>query len=224
MAKGGMVKLYGSAASRAHRVLWMLKELNVPFEHIPTPFLDGSTHRPDFLRINPNGRVPVLEDDGLIVFESLAINLYLAKKYPTALSPATLAEEALVTQWSIWVITEIEKALLLASANAVLFDEQARQAGELEVALAKLDRPWRVLDAHLERQPFLVGGRFTVADLNLASVMSLAPLAGISLAAYSRMQQWLMSCLERPAGAEFMPTRFRVPRPPTHLEMLKAFV
>ena len=202
----------------------MLKELAIPYEHVAIGFLDGSTHHPDFLRINPNGRVPAIDDDGLILFESMAINLYLAKKYPTALSAADPAEEALATQWSFWVVTEIEKPLLLAAANAFLFAEDQRNRDEQHIALAKLDRPWRVMDAHLAGRAYVLGDRFTVADLNLAAVMDLIYPAGISLDAYPRMNSWLTMCLNRPAADDWRTVQFTIPRPATPLGMLRMFV
>ena len=219
-----MIKLYGSTASRAHRVLWALKELGVRYEHIPTNFMDRSTHTPEFLAINPNGRVPALDDDGLLLCESLSINLYLARKYGGALALTGLTEETLATQWSFWVATEVEKPLLLASANLFLFAEGQRVAEEAELALAKLSRPLKVLEAHLAAQPYLLGDRFTVADLNVATVMDFVPLVGIDVDAYPRVKAWLSKCLERPAAADWKTVKFSIPRPPTALGVLRMFV
>lgn len=219
-----MITLYGDLKSRAHRVAWMLKELEIPFEHVPTHFLDGSTHSPEYLRINPNGRVPALQDGELKLFESLAINLYLARKYGGPLAPGDLREEALATQWTLWVANEIEKPLLLAAANKFLFAENMRDEEEARMAMQKLDRPLRVLDAQLRDAPYLLGGRFTVADLNVSSVMSLVPLSNIDPAPWPRVQDWLSRCLERPAAADWKPIRFQIPRPPTPLGMLQMFV
>ena len=210
--------------SRAHRVLWMLKELEIPFKHIATNFLDGSTQHPDFLLINPNGRVPAIDDDGLLLFESLAINLYLAKKHRRALSPVNLIEDAVATQWTLWVATEIEKPLLLAAANSFLFQEGLRSEEEKSIAMLKLDRPWQVLEKHLTDRMYLMAERFTVADLNVAAVMDLIPPAGISLAKYPRMSGWLMRCLDRPAANDWRSVSFTIPRPPTPLGILKMFV
>lgn len=219
-----LLKLYGSSASRAHRVAWMLKELTIPYEHVEIGFLDGSTHRPEYLCINPNGRVPAIDDSGLILFESLAINLYLAKTYASALSAADRIEDALVTQWSFWVVTEIEKPLLLAAANAFLFAAAERSLDEYQIALAKLDRPWRVLEAHLIDRAYVLGDRFTVADLNIAAVMDLVYPAGISLDAYPRMNAWLTTCLNRPAADDWRKVQFTIPRPATALGVLRMFV
>ena len=219
-----MLTLYGAMASRAHRVVWMLKELGLAFEHVPTGFQDGSTRRPEFLAINPNGRVPVLVDDGFVVFESLAINLYLAKKHGGPLAPADLREDALATQWSFWVVTEVEKPLLFASANRALFREDARVEEEAQMALAKLDRPLAVLDAHLRDRPHLLGDRFSVADLNVATVMDLAPQCGIALDAWPNVAAWLQRCLARPAAADWKSVKFSIPRPPTPRGILKMFL
>jgi glutathione S-transferase len=222
-----MITLYGAMASRAHRVVWMLKELALPFRHVPTHFQDGSTRAPEFLAINPNGRVPVIDDGGLVLFESLAINLHLARKYggpPLDIAARDAAEESLATQWSFWVVTEVEKPLLLASANRKLFAEGQREDEEAQMALAKLDRPLRVLDAHLATRQHVLGERFTVADLNVATVMDLAPQCGISLAAWPHVQTWHQRCLARPAAADWRDVAFSIPRPPTSLGVLKMFV
>ena len=219
-----MLTLYGATASRAHRVLWMLKELNLPFEHVQTSFMDGSTHTPQFLAVNPNGRVPALVDDGLLLCESLSINLYLAKKYGGPLAPIGLVEETLATQWSFWVTTEVEKPLLFASANRALFKEGFRDEEQALMAIAKLNRPFKVLDAHLALQPYLLGERFTVADLNVATVMDLAPQCGIALDAWPHMLAWHKQCLKRDAAADWKDVKFSIPRPPTELGLLKMFV
>jgi len=219
-----MLTLYGAMASRAHRTVWMLKELDLPFEHVPTPFTDGSTHQPDFLAINPNGRVPVINDDGFIVYESMAINLYLARRYGSSLAPQTPQEDALTTQWSFWVVTEVEKPLLFASANLALFAEDARDDEQAQMAIAKLDRPFKVLDAHLAQHQWLVGDRFTVADLNVATVMDLAPQCHIPLDAWPHVKRWHTACLERPAAADWKDVKFRIPRPTSTLGLLKMFV
>ncbi len=222
-----MITLYGAMASRAHRVVWMLKELALPFAHVPTHFMDGSTRQPAFLQINPNGRVPALDDNGLLLCESMSINLYLAKKYggaPYALAPADLREDTLATQWGFWVVTEVEKPLLLASANRKLFAPDERDEEQALMAIAKLDRPLKVLDAHLSQHGHLLGGRFTVADLNVATVMDLAPQCGIALGDWPHVQAWHQRCLARPAAADWKDVSFSIPRPPTSLGLLKMFV
>ncbi len=202
----------------------MLKELGLSFEHLPVNFHDGSTRRPEFLRINPNGRVPVLETDAVTLFESMAINLYLARKFPGPLSPVSIEQEALATQWSFWVVTEIEKPLLLASANAILFAPASRNAEEHAIACKKLERPLAVLEGQLSARPYLLGETFTVADLNVSVVMTLARLAQMDLSAWPAVDRWLTECLERPAAADWKSVSFSIPRPQTPLGVLAMFV
>ena len=99
--------VYGQTQSRAQRALWMAEELGIEYQHVPTRFADEAK-LPVYLRVNPNGRIPAIDDDGFLVWESMAINLYLAKKYGGDLGPKDLQEDAVATQWSFWVMTEVE--------------------------------------------------------------------------------------------------------------------
>src|SRR5262245_39410304 len=108
-----MIKLYGIRQSRAARSLWCLEELGVPYEHVPIHFATDAK-KPEFKAINPNGKVPALVDGDVTLFESMAINLYLVKKYDKAgLQPKSLEDEARAIQWSFWGMTEIEPSLLV---------------------------------------------------------------------------------------------------------------
>ena len=191
----------------------MLRELGVAFEHVPTGFQDGGTRTPDFLALNPNGRVPALIDDGQVFVESLSINLYLASRYGGPFAPSGVTETALATQWSFWAVTEVEKPLLFAAANLLLFPEDGRRPDQAALALKKLDRPFKVLDAHLRDRAWLIGDRFTVADLNVAALMSLVPIAGVPIEGYPALAEWLTRCLDRPAADDWKPIRFTIPRP-----------
>lgn len=208
-----MITLYGHPFSRAHRVMWMLRELGLAFEHVPTDFIHGGTRALDYKAINPNGRVPALVDGDLTLFESLAINLYLARKEGGPLAPATLVEEALATQWSLWVANEVEGPLLFAAANLALFSPEGRRPDQAAIGLAKLARPFAVLDGHFTDHQWLIGDRFTVADLNVATVMSLIPICGIDVTTWPAMAEWLMRCLDRPAADDWRPIHFTIPRP-----------
>jgi glutathione S-transferase len=117
VSQGGTAGIcrYGHPASPAHRTMWMLKELGLKFEDLPVSFTDGSTRQPEFMHINPNGRIPVLQTPKITLFKSMAINLSLARRYPGPLSPQTLEEDAFATQWNFWVVTDIEKPLILTS-------------------------------------------------------------------------------------------------------------
>ena len=193
------LKIYGIAQSRAIRSLWMAEELGLDYEHIKVNFVEDSK-KPDFLKINPNGRIPAIDDDGFILWESLAINLYLVKKHGGDLAPHGLTEDALATQWSIWVLTECEKPLLTILTrhpDIAMFppDEALTSAAKEE-----LDRPFGVLNSFLDGKDWLCG-RFTVADLNVASVLAWADIVQLDLSAYPNIRRWLDACLARPALA-----------------------
>jgi glutathione S-transferase len=191
-----MLKLYGSKASRAGRCLWMLEELGLPYENVPIDL--GSDA---LAKLNPNRRVPVLDDDGLVVFESMAINLHLADKDRSGgLAPRDAAERAHALQWSFWGMTEIEPGLIDAFVHRVMLPPGQRNPEVAAAGEAKLPRPLAVLDAELAGRPWLIADRFTVADLNVASVLLVASLAQVSLAPWPNVQRWLTACTTRPAA------------------------
>jgi len=107
-----MLKLFGQTRSRASRSLWMLEEIGIPYEHMPVqPYTESRSA--EYLHINPNGHIPSLEDDGFVLWESLAINMYLAETYAGApLWPAGAKDHALVYQWSLWAANEIEPCIV----------------------------------------------------------------------------------------------------------------
>jgi len=192
-----MIKLYGTSMSRAARSLWALEEVGVKYEHVPVGFT-GETRKPEYLKINPNGHMPALDDNGILMWESMAINLYLAEKYGKApLWPSTVEAHGACYQWSFWVTTEVETPLLDIFLNRTKqqADEKAVQAN-----IEKLKAPLKVLDDHLGGSDYLFGKEFTIADLNVASVMSLAPLIQLDLSATPNAQKWLQKCLGRPGN------------------------
>ena len=195
-----MIKLYGVPRSRALRSLWMLEELALPYENVKiTPAVE--TRTPEFLRVNPNGHVPVLQEDGLTLCESMAINLYLARKYDKGLWPKTVADEGRTFQWSVWAMTELEDPIITALRNRVLLPQEQRDAQKAEEAAQRFVGPLKVLDDTLAGKTYLVGDTFTVADLNVASVLMLAPIANLNVSSAANAQAWLGRCTSRPALA-----------------------
>jgi glutathione S-transferase len=195
------IKIYGVARSRAARVLWMAKELGLDYEHVKVDFATGETRQPAHLALNPNGHVPVIDDDGFILWESMAINLYLAKKYGAGgLYPSGLQDEARAWQWSLWGMTEVERPLLTALMNRAFYPENQRDAAAADAAEKALAQPLEVLEGVLGRASHLLGERFTVADLNVASILAWARPAQIDLSAVPKVAEWLKNCAERPAA------------------------
>ena len=169
------LKIYGVPRSRAFRTLWLAKELGLDYENIQVDFATGETRRQPYLSINPNGHVPAIDDDGFILWESMVINLYLAKKHSLGiLYPKSLEDEAHTWQWSLWGITELERNVLTAMFNRAVYPEDKRDAAAADQAEKDLQHPLGVLDGAVAKTPYLVGDEFTVADLNVAAVLSWA--------------------------------------------------
>ncbi len=193
------LKIHGIGVSRAARPLWLLEELGVPYEHVSQSYRDGATRTPEFLALNPNGHVPVLEDDGVVVWESMAINLYLARKVGGPLAPANLAEEAEVLRWTFWAVTECEKDALTVLMHRVGMPADKRDAALADQAEKRLAVPFAVLDAHLATRPYIAGDRFTVVDVNVASVLGWAQSSRLLAERFPRVADWLDRCMKRPA-------------------------
>lgn len=193
-----MITLYGATASRASRVLWMLEELGIPYEHEKTDITKGEQKQPEFAKINPNQHVPALKDGDLFLFESLAINLYLADKYGKELKPANEEERALATQWSIWAITEAEPLLAISLQNKILLPEDKRNAQKAQDAESKLGKPFQILNDALEGKDYLMADRFTVTDLNVAAILSWCKFLRIDLSGYPNLSRWFTTSLSRP--------------------------
>jgi glutathione S-transferase len=213
------LKLYGVYRSRASRTIWLLKEQGAAFEHIPViqsyrltnpeaPDAPLNTASPAFRAINPNGLIPSLEDDGLVLHESLAMNLYLAKKHGGALAPKDLREDGLMTMWTVWAMTECEPHTIAILYNRVAKPEAERDAAAADAAVATLQRPFAVLESHLrDNGGYVTGGRFTVADINLAEVVRYAQAAPELFMERPHLKAWIDTCQARPAFKAMMAER-----------------
>jgi glutathione S-transferase len=194
------LKIYGVPRSRAFRTLWLAKELGLDYEHVPVNFT-GDNRKPEYLAINPMGQVPAIDDGGFVLTESMAINLYLAKKHGK-LYPKSPQDEAKAWQWSFWVMTAVEKPSLQVLFHTVFFPEDKRDPAQAEEGRKQLARPLAVLEQALAGKPYLLGPEFTICDLNVAAVLSTArsPKLGIELG--PNVRGWLERCLDRPAAKE----------------------
>jgi glutathione S-transferase len=190
------MKIYGSPMSRAARVMWCAQELNVPYEFVEVAW--DKQKDPSFLAINPNGKFPGFSDGDLNLFESLAINLYVAKKYGTGeLYPANAEDEARVVQWTLWAATEVEPLLfpsLMVKFGLGSDPVTAKAAAERAKPVLK------VLDDHLKNHEWLVGKKFSVADLNVACVVGMARYGDVDISYVPNVSAWLTRATSRPAA------------------------
>ena len=192
------MKLYGTAMSRSGRSLWALEELGLKYDHVPIEVMKAKG--PEVMKVNPNGHIPVLEDNGHTVWESMAINLYLAEKYGKApFWPATPEGHAHAYQWSFWGMLEVEPHLVTILRNRMFLPPEQRDAKAEASAVEALKAPLKVLDDHLKRSSYILGNDFTVADLNVASVLMLAGMVKLEFPYAPTMTGWLQRCLSRAA-------------------------
>ncbi|UOB58243.1 glutathione S-transferase family protein [Burkholderia pyrrocinia] len=159
------MKLYGFAGTRSQRALWGLKELDADFEFVSVNLLAGEHKRPEFLRVNPAGKVPVLVDGDRVIPESAAIVLYLADKYPEkALLPIDPALRAQAYRWVMFAVTELEQPLWRITRHTFLYPPEKRSPADIELAREDFATMAAILDEHLEGREFIVGDTLTVAD------------------------------------------------------------
>jgi glutathione S-transferase len=217
-----MLKIYGLYRSRATRNIWLCDELGVPFTLVPviqsdraaSPAATGiplNSKSPEFLKINPNGHIPSIDDDGLILHESLGINLYLAKKHGGPLAPANIAEDGLMTTWTAWALTEVEPRSIQILYNRVAKPVDQRDAKLADASIAALKAPFAVLDKALAESGYVVGGRFTVVDINIAECVRYAAAAPELFEANPNVKAWLAKVQARPAFKAMMAKRDQEP-------------
>ena len=213
------LKFYGVLRSRLTRPVWLAKELGLAYQSVPViqvyrlPDPDAAdvplhTASPEFLKINPAGQVPTMDDDGFVLHESLAISLYLARKHGGPLAPKDMQEEARMVQWSLWAATSAEpKTIQILYNSGPTGDAALRQE-----AIDSLARHFAALDTSLAAGGgHLVGGRFTVADINVAEIIRYAQPAAALINAYPNVKAWLTACQSRPAFKEMMAERDQEP-------------
>ncbi len=193
-----MLKIHGSSQSRASRCLWAAEEVGVKYEQVPTPVPEAKSAAN--LKLNPNGHIPVIDDDGFILYESMAINFYLAGKYGKApLWPEAIQDRALANQWSYWAMLEVEPSLVVMLQNVFAPADKKNPAVAAEAA-AKLKAPLAVIEQHLSNREYLVNKDFTIGDLDVASVWVIGTMVGLDFSSAPKTTAWLTKCTSRPAS------------------------
>lgn len=194
-----MLTLYGGSTGRSSRSLWALEEIGAAYRHVPLRPWAEPADVETIRRLNPNARVPILEDEGLVLWESMAINLYLAGRYGGELWPADPKDRGRVYMWSLWSQTAVD----------VPARHQARRSQDAEIrAAAEAERlaALHILEEALANRPHLLGEAFTIADLNVAATLSEPQEKGrvdgdldLSECGLPRLADWLQRCQAREA-------------------------
>jgi glutathione S-transferase len=217
-----MITIYGVYRSRASRPLWLAAEIGLPFDHVPViqayrlsdakaPDAPLNTSAPAYLAINPQGQIPCMTDGDLTLTESMSITLYLAARYGGHIGAQNDAEAALMSQWALHAVSSVETpALEMVFAQR---DAAGTPQAEATIAVAaeKLRRPLARLQVHLGAHPYLVGDRFTVADINTVECLRYAQGHPMLLAEFPAVKAWLERCQARPAFQAMWTARMAEP-------------
>lgn len=199
-----MLTIYGSPQSSAGRCFWCLEETGVEYRAKSIDFSAGEHKAVDFLKVNPNGKVPALVDGDFTIWESLAINNYIAEAYKPELLGNTVQERGLVSQWSIWSVADLQAPLIQAFIQLVFVPEPKRDASTIEKSFEKLPPLLSTLNNSLADKTYLVAERFTLADLNTSFVVAICDEVKFDLAEYTHIQQWRERIAEQDSAKRYM--------------------
>ena len=194
---------YYAPMSSATRVHWALEELGVPFEKVKVDLGKGEQKKPEFLALNPNGKVPTLVVDGTPMFEALAILQFLGDRYgveqglwPSAKDPARLVAQS----WSTWAYVTYGTGLaLLGWATSDRFGKELNNPAQAALARKELEKALGLLEERLTKQKYMLGDKYSLVDLVVASVVGYGEVVGMKVDAHPRVNAWLREFQSRPA-------------------------
>ncbi len=188
--------IYGERLSRAERVLWAADECGIDYTHVPVPTTGDKD--PALLAINPDGAIPTIDDDGVVVSQSWAINLYLARKYGGDLASQTVEEEADILRWTFWAACDVEGAIMETILCSGLIPAYPADPDRVAKNAVKLQRPMKSLNTTLANRDYVAGNRFTMGDLNAVSIVSWLPATGFDFTGFEFVRAWIDRCKARP--------------------------
>jgi glutathione S-transferase len=194
------MKLYYCPMTRATRPRWLLEEIGAPYELVRVDLSKGEHKRPEYLKVHPHGRVPALVDGEVTVFESSAICLYLADRFPDRqlAPPPGTAARGRYYQWMVYSVATAEPPVLKVFLNTVRRAEPERNAKEAEEGRAEFREVAAVLTRALGDGPFMLGDRFTAADVMVGSIVGWA--RGMKLVEeHPALKEYSRRLVERPA-------------------------
>lgn len=198
-----MIKIYGSPRSSAGRCFVLLEELGVPYEVAPLDMRAREHKSPEFLKLNPNGKVPVLVDGDFVIWESIAINHYLCEKYRPSLLGNGPRVRGQVQQWSVWAMVDFQPPLIDMLIQLVFVPEERRDMALVERSRKKVPGLMQILEKGIGNKTYAVGQELTVADFNLASVVNVAVALGMPLDSTPNVKRWFAMMKSRPSFQKF---------------------
>jgi len=202
-----MLKIWGRLSSiNVQKVVWGALDVGCDFERFDAGGTFGVVDTPDFHRLNPNRKVPVIEDDGFVLWESNAILRYLCARHPEAgLVPESITGRADCDRWMDWQATEFTPAMRDAFMQLVRTPEHERQPALIEASVAQTEPMLAILDEALEDRPFIGGAKFTMADITLACAVHRWNGLPIERIARPNVGKWIQRTVNR-AGARVVLT------------------
>ncbi|OUR95245.1 hypothetical protein A9Q84_15495 [Halobacteriovorax marinus] len=198
-----MITLYGSAKTSAGRCFWCLEEAGIEYQTKSINFRENEHKSAEFLKVNPNGKIPALLDDDYTIWESSAINFYLAEAYKPELLGANAKEKGLVHQWSTWSMVDLQVPMIDAFIQLIFVPDERRDFKVIEKALAKLPAMMDTIELRLQGSEYLAGSEFTLADLHVISVIDICETIKFDLSKYEKISAWQTKIRNRSAYKKF---------------------
>jgi len=177
-----MIHIYGYPFTRSTRAVWALEEAGAEYGYTPVNLAKGEHKLPEFLKLNPGGKVPALIDDDLVLTESAAICTYIGEKFPASmLVPTQIADRAHYFQWCFFAMSELETPLWTMAKHTQFLPQERRVPAVAETCIWEFQRATAVLAQHMAGREYVVGGQFTAADILLGGTLNWARATKISL-------------------------------------------
>ena len=195
-----MLRIYGAAKSRGLRTLWMVGELGLPYDHKDYLPRAPETRTPEYRALNPNGRVPTIDDDGFVLWESNAIVRYLAAKHGRgSLLPNDLRAQAIADQWMDWQISLFWPTIRTLFMGLVRTPEAERDHQAIENSRTKTAEVLGIVDSHLASRSFLAGDTFTMGDIPMGCSIWRWMSLPIERPRLANVERWFDALTQRPA-------------------------
>ena len=196
-----MLTIYGRTNSvNVQKVLWCLAELAVPYTRIDAGLEHGKNTEPWYLALNPNGRIPLLQDGSFSLWESNTIVRYLAARHgPGQLWPASLETRALAERWMDWQLSTLVLPVSIVFQNLYRTPPAKRDAAAIERNLREANKAMALLDVHLAAHPYVAGSAFTMGDIPVgATAHRWLEIEGIERPPFAAVRAWRARLAERP--------------------------